>query len=178
MTQPYDPLDLFGSSLICLNRNIYLGANKHTALTRSPPLLFTIIISNSEKESSTESLATTISQGYNSKMEPMLSFGGGVFRLVNIKVDRSYAVRVSKRQGGSLLHFARLYISNILHSSTSLGRSPQWIPLHLWNLQRQRTRLEMRILPQQRRRPLSPLLHCRLVSLSPILSRKRIWQEE
>jgi hypothetical protein len=54
---------------------------------------------NREKESSTEALATTMSQGYNSQMKPMLSFGGGVFRLVNIKVDRSYAVRVEAPYG-------------------------------------------------------------------------------
>lgn len=35
-----------------------------------------------------------MSQGYNSKMEPMLSIGGGVYKLVNIKIDKSYAVKV------------------------------------------------------------------------------------
>eukprot|EP00804_Cyclotella_cryptica_P026172 CCRYP_009765-RD/>CCRYP_009765-RD protein AED:0.17 eAED:0.17 QI:465/1/1/1/0.71/0.62/8/239/692 len=44
-------------------------------------------------------IAATISQGYNSKMEPMLSSGGGVYRLVNIKVDRSYAVKVEAPDG-------------------------------------------------------------------------------
>ncbi|KAL7518738.1 hypothetical protein ACHAWX_003547 [Stephanocyclus meneghinianus] len=44
-------------------------------------------------------IAATISLGYNSKMEPMLSSGGGVYRLVNIKVDRSYAVRVEAPDG-------------------------------------------------------------------------------
>ena len=47
----------------------------------------------SEIESS--ALAATISLGYNSKMEPMLSSGGGVYKLVNIKADKSYAVKVS-----------------------------------------------------------------------------------
>lgn len=54
---------------------------------------------SSETASSSESfaassLAATVSQGYNSKMEPMLSTGGGVYRLVNIKLDTSYSVRV------------------------------------------------------------------------------------
>lgn len=40
------------------------------------------------------SMAATISQGYNARMEPQLSAGGGVYRLTNIMIDRSYAVEV------------------------------------------------------------------------------------
>jgi hypothetical protein len=54
---------------------------------------------NREIETSSNTLATTISQGYDSKMMPMLSDGGGVYRLVNIKLDKSYSVRVEAPTG-------------------------------------------------------------------------------
>eukprot|EP00956_Cyclotella_meneghiniana_P038770 scaffold159697_cov56-Cyclotella_meneghiniana.AAC.8 len=44
-------------------------------------------------------MASTTSQGFNARMEPALSVGGGVYRLTNIKVDKSYAVEVKAPAG-------------------------------------------------------------------------------
>ena len=63
-------------------------------LTSKPLVSFIYGQKHSLVADTANSMASTTSQGFNARMEPALSVGGGVYRLTNIKVDKSYAVEV------------------------------------------------------------------------------------